>query len=216
MKKISLVVLTLATALATASAATLDTLTFTATGTNNGDPKGTASTVLQTNASGTLTGIALGGGEFGIISASNVSITFDGTAYSATFVPSGSEWGSDVTTLPLAGYYTDIVDTTGASGDLPNNVDDIGGIVFQSTSAGTYVNDYVFIFNDGNGDVTYVSSISGLTVDPPYPASNGYEVNYSDSVVTPEPSSLLLMGTGLLLMAGFLFRKAKPSMNRAA
>lgn len=29
---------------------------------------------------------------------------------------------------------------------------------------------------------------------------------------TPEPSSLLLLGTGLLLMAGFLFRKSKPGI----
>jgi hypothetical protein len=33
---------------------------------------------------------------------------------------------------------------------------------------------------------------------------------------TPEPSSLLLLGTGLLLMAGFLFRKAKPSMIQSS
>jgi hypothetical protein len=32
--------------------------------------------------------------------------------------------------------------------------------------------------------------------------------------VTPEPSSLMLLGTGLLCMAGFLFWKAKPSMVR--
>jgi hypothetical protein len=33
-------------------------------------------------------------------------------------------------------------------------------------------------------------------------------------VFTPEPSSLMLLGTGLLCMAGLLFWKAKPSMVR--
>jgi hypothetical protein len=33
---------------------------------------------------------------------------------------------------------------------------------------------------------------------------------------SPEPSSLLLLGTGLLVLAGFLFRKARPNLVRAA
>jgi hypothetical protein len=41
------------------------------------------------------------------------------------------------------------------------------------------------------------------------------------SEISPEPPSLLLLGTGLFLMAGLLFWKVKndtlaPSMNRAA
>ena len=163
MKKISLVVLTLATALATASAATLDTL-------NSLLPVRTT-VILRAQPQPCCKPM-----QAALSPASRWAAESLASSLRPMFrLPSmarhtlqlscrvGGEWGSDVTTLPLAGYYTDIVDTTGASGDLPNNVDDIGGIVFQLTSAGTYVNDYVFIFNDGNGDVTYVSSISGLT-----------------------------------------------------
>jgi hypothetical protein len=186
-----------------------DTLNFTATGTNNGDPNGTPTTALLTNASGSLTGTALGGGDFGITSAYGVSITFGGTDYSATLVPSNNEWGVDKTTLPGAAWYTDIIDTTGASGDLPN-ITGYGGLVFQLTSAGTYHDYYVAFYNDGFGDVAYAASNPAGSIF--VPENNGYDIDFSDSEATPEPSSLLLMGTGLLLMAGFLFR-AKALQN---
>jgi hypothetical protein len=50
-------------------------------------------------------------------------------------------------------------------------------------------------------DPNYNTDITGEGADP----------MSMDIVPSPEPSSLLLLGTGLLFMAGFLFRKAKPS-----
>jgi hypothetical protein len=55
-------------------------------------------------------------------------------------------------------------------------------------------------------DPDYDTDINGEGADP---------LNLTVSP-TPEPSSLIFLGTGLLLMAGFLFRKAKPSMIQSA
>ncbi|HEY1253972.1 MAG TPA: hypothetical protein VGF01_04245, partial [Terracidiphilus sp.] len=63
MKKILMVSLALATALATASAAKADTLSFVAIGTSDGDPNATATNYLVNNASGNLTGTAIGADE---------------------------------------------------------------------------------------------------------------------------------------------------------
>jgi len=38
----------------------------------------------------------------------------------------------------------------------------------------------------------------------------------SGGIVTPEPSSMLLFGTGLFLLAGFLLRKTQPNLLKVS
>jgi len=209
MKKFWLVSLALAIALATASAAMADTLTFTAYGTNSGAPNGTATNSTYIHASGTLTGTALGGGKFGITNASGVSITFQGVTSGAILVQNTAPWTSGTVNPDF--FVIDLVNTTGAYGYLPYTTDGYSGLVFQLTS-GTYAGYYVDFFNLPSG-YDFLSASNDPSGNIFIPTNDGYDVNFSVTD-TPEPSLLLLLGTGLLCMAGFLFRKARPSMSK--
>jgi hypothetical protein len=204
MKKLSLVVLALATALAIAPAAKADNFGFTASGVNSGDPGGTAATPAWVSASGTLTGVGLGGSNWGITGASGVSITINGDTGSASLVASTDPWHGDSPNTEF--NYSDVINTSGAQGGVPT-VDGNSGLLFQITS-GVYSGYFAEIYYDGFGDVLSASPDGSLYV----PETNGYDVNFQ---VTPEPSSWLLLGTGLLFLGGFLYRKAKPGLMQA-
>jgi hypothetical protein len=94
-----------------------------------------------------------------------------------------------------------------------------GGIIFTLSGSGEWDGDTLELFYDNvsgtyyYGDVLWdVWSTDGNSAII-YNASGGDPVTISS---TPEPSSLLLFGTGLFGMAGFLVRKAKLGMGRAA
>jgi hypothetical protein len=195
MKKFLIFGLALATALAIAPAAkaTSTTLYVGLSGTNTGNPNGTSGL-----------GIIPGSGT---LQATLIS----GTTYDVT---GGTLWINGVLGTVIANpSYPTVIGAPGggptyndkinlASG--PNYVD-AGGLLFSLP--GSIVAE--IWYDSGNDVLTYYNDITH-TWDPP--VADGYDVSFSVSS-TPEPSSLLLLGTGLFLMAGFLFRKYKLGVN---
>jgi hypothetical protein len=210
MKKLLFVSLALATALATSPAAKADSFTFTLSG-------------VGLTGSGTVSGSSAGGGVFNLTSG---SVVVNGT--SGTLIPI-TAYSSGTVNITVAGgvatyYYnwpnvgeaftfdnklifpgTPHTDSNGLAFSLPDGA--LLDFWYDSSHGGYYYN----IFSG-----TVSGENFGWLFDPQSATGGAPADMLFESSVTPEPSSLILLGTGLLLMAGFLFRKAKPSMIQSA
>jgi hypothetical protein len=85
------------------------------------------------------------------------------------------------------------------------------GLLIKITS-GALDNDYVYIngingLDTGQIDVSVFTSLSSTKAI----STVNYYVTNNDIPKTPEPSSMLLLGTGLLSLAGLVFWKSKSS-----
>jgi len=186
MKKFSIALLAMAAALTIAPAALADTLNF-------------DFTQGPITAQGTLTydsGSPITAGEF-LASAGTISVYNNGVlAAIGTLVLNPNSPGLD--SVRVVGgtdlIYDDLI--------FPSSnpiLDNAGGLLFQFN--GLSINDDLDIWANGPDSYTLFEGnyLIGDASDP-----NG-------DFVTPEPDSLLLVGTGLLGLAFVAFRKAKSS-----